>query len=157
MLHRLYLPNPYRHALRDEIITLSKESPCAPSHNVGGWRSDDRFLERFEPATSWFADALRGAMKHLTGSTDLLAWAVVNPPGAYHGRHHHRLHYKWSGVYYVDPGGENSGRTIIELDGGEISIVPEHDLLIAFPVDTWHSVTPHGGDRPRITIAFDAR
>ncbi len=160
MLHRLYLPNPHRVELRDLLVQRSKVEPSHGSHSIGGWRTGADFLKSEHPAVSWLKRELAGALTRLPinfKTRQLEAWGGVAPPGAYHGRHIHRWGFAWSGIFYVDPGGEHSGRTIFEWKGEEIAVSPEPDLLVVFPFNVWHRVEPHGGDRPRVVIAFDAK
>lgn len=159
MLHKLYLPNPHRVELRDALVARSKAEPSHGTHNVGGWRSNDNLLDTDTPAIGWLKRELKSVLNNLPinfKTKTLRAWGVVNPPGAYHNRHIHRWGFSWSGIYYIDPGGDNSGQTILEIKGVEVAITPEPDLLIIFPFNIWHRVEPHGGDRPRVVISIDA-
>lgn len=58
-------------------------------------------------------------------------------------------------MYYLEPGGNNSARTVFETADGHVSIAPERDLAIVFPANLWHSVEPHPNNEVRITIAFN--
>ena len=39
----------------------------------------------------------------------------------------------------------------------ELTVVPEAGLMVGFPATLRHYVTPHAGDRERITIAFNLK
>jgi uncharacterized protein (TIGR02466 family) len=117
---------------------------------------------------------------HLTASgvlavnadVDTESWANVSSRGGYHVVHSHSG-YSWSGVYYVDDGGarETDGgrielidpRTNVSIPGVEsqnearLSLTPKSGLMIMFPSWLQHYVTPHEGDRDRVSIAFNLR
>ncbi len=145
--------------LRVEILRREKLAPSHASHNVGGWRSPDDLLDWPLDAITLFRAgielAVDGAHRR-PGAFTFKAWAIVNRAGSYHKRHVHGSEPLWSGIYYVDTGGEPSARTLLELNGGVVYVAPEPGLMVLFPPMTWHSVEPHHGPNPRITIAFDA-
>jgi uncharacterized protein (TIGR02466 family) len=102
-------------------------------------------------------------------SWTLSAWANVNRAG-----HSNKLHTHpgatWSGVYYVDSGGEAEGSALYLSDPApsrsstffpnltsNVMIRPAAGLMVLFPSYLQHGVQPHRGDRPRISIAFNAR
>lgn len=102
-------------------------------------------------------------------------WANVNRNGHYNQLHVHP-NSTWSGVYYVDageapPDGNDyagaltlhspnlvMGNTFFTrvLPDREF-IRPETGLMILFPSFMQHSVEPYHGERPRISLAFNAR
>jgi uncharacterized protein (TIGR02466 family) len=109
------------------------------------------------------------------------AWANINRSGHGNGVHGHPGAY-WSAVYWVDDGGRGDDdtwggelefvdprgvmptllypalRMRIEgcLTAGFMSkMAPTAGTLVMFPSWLLHSVKPHRGDRPRISIAFN--
>ena len=159
MFHKLFLPNPHRQALRDMFVRRAHKEPTYGGHNIGGWRSDSNILDDSTPELSWLKRELKATLNNLPinfKTKALQAWGVVNPPGGYHARHVHRWGFAWTGIYYIDPGGDHSGRTMLEIKGVEVPVDPEPDLLIVFPYNLWHRSEPHGGTRERVVIAFDA-
>lgn len=154
MLNRFMIPDaPERIMLRDMLIARSEREPSAPSHCVGGWRTADDLFTLDLVATEW----LRNQIERQLLVTEIHAWGLVNKPGAYHRKHRHRDAFKWSGIYYVDPGGPGSGRTIFDVKPNTIIVEPKAGLLVVFESNVWHLVEPHRGLAPRVTIAFDAR
>jgi len=107
-------------------------------------------------------------------------WANVNAPGHSNAMHCHPG-CLWSGVYYPDPGGADApgsgGELMLEdprfptaymtvpdlllkrPDGkpmrSQFAIRPQAGLLVLFPSWLKHSVTPHKGDRDRVSIALN--
>ncbi len=157
-------PPTFHDALRIEILQRAASTPSHPSHNQGGWRSDDKLLD-------WPLDAVRALRTHLEQAVvevaattarryayKLRAWAIVNRDGSYHRRHVHGESV-WSGIYYVDPGdpGSDCACTVFETAPKPTRIAPVAGLMVVFPSMMWHSVEPHRGVGTRITIAFDAR
>lgn len=144
--------------LRAAILDHETRRPSFPSHNHGGWRSDQTLFDWPLPEVTFVRDFIQTAVAEVHGVPRLWAlkaWAVVNRRGCYHRRHVHTA--LWSGIFYLD-GGIGSARTIFEpAHAPDVYITPEPGLLVLFPSRTWHSVEEHNSDEPRITIAFDAR
>jgi uncharacterized protein (TIGR02466 family) len=103
----------------------------------------------------------------------LNAWANVNRMADFNQMHTHPG-ATWSGVYYVDHGEPDedaegtaihlfdpcASRTNIffpELSCQAITFRPQPGLMILFPGYVPHTVLPHRGGRPRISIAFNVR
>lgn len=104
------------------------------------------------------------------------AWANVNRTGHFNGLHYHEGGF-WSGVYYVAAESDGSGSGAILLHSPtqagiiaaniraplalqkafrqEIGIEPRPGILLIFPSWLEHSVNPHAGKAPRISVAFD--
>lgn len=144
-------------SLREEILRREKLAPSYPSHNVGGWRTPEDLLDSPHDAIAQLRDRILWAVAQVDPRPfTFRGWAVVNRAGSYHKRHVHGDGVIWSGVYYVAPGGPPSARTSFELPTGVEYVTPEPSLMVMFPATTWHSVEPHHGPEPRITIAFDA-
>lgn len=144
--------------LRAEILRREKLAPSHASHNVGGWRSSDDLLDSPLDAIAFLRTRITQAVVEVHQPLVpfvLKAWAIVNRAGSHHKRHIHGSEPLWSGIYYVDPGGAPSARTLFELNDETIYVEPEPGLMVLFPPMTWHSVEPHRGPGSRITIAFD--
>lgn len=150
--------------LREAVLHLERSRASAPSLNRGGWRSGE-ILSWRAPCARALRDAILDCAQVEIGirPTHLEGWAMVNRPGDHHPRHVHQGAL-WSGVYYVDPGGEPHAPTVFEASADlEISVVPAPGRLVLFPGDMWHRVDrlacPGGAqaESPRVTIAFDVR
>jgi hypothetical protein len=153
-------PSTFHDALRTEILRREATTPSCLSHNKGGWRSEEDVLEWALDEVHTLHDHIRDAVAEVAPSRRVLpfkfrAWAVVNRDGAYHRRHFHHAS-TWSGIYYLDPGGD-CACTVFETAADPIRIAPVPGLMVVFPSTTWHSVEAHRGNGTRITIAFDAR
>lgn len=171
--------------LRDAILAHQQTHPSVERTNVGGWHSESGRLEfcgaaggrllhhmqeMAEEATRrLFADSARQVEPM---SWTLSAWANVNWQG-----HSNKMHTHpgatWSGVYYVDTGdtgNEAEGSALYLSDpapartgtffpnlASNVLIRPAPGLMVLFPSYLQHGVQPHRGDRPRISIAFNAR
>ena len=152
--------------------------------NIGGWHSRTDFLDYPDPAvaalTTWItwavtqmidATAGRGSFK---GTMSLSGWATICRAGAYHAPHSHP-DSAWSGVYYVDAGTNETGRSlagVLEfLDpragveavtapgdpyGEPVRVRPEAGLIVIFPSWLYHWVHPYTGHTPRIAVSFNA-
>lgn len=144
--------------LRDQILARESRAPSYPSNNVGGWRTPEDMFVKPSQAAAHLQERARRAVEDAAPGVklELRAWAVVNRQGTFHRRHAHGSGAVWSGIYYVDPGGEPSARTCFELPTGTVYVAPVAGLMVLFPSNVWHSVEPHQGSGARITIAFDA-
>lgn len=147
--------------LRGEILRRAVAEPTFSSRNVGGWRSqDDLFewpLEQAAQLRSRFAEVVAKLPSRKDPRTyRYRAWAIVNRAGSYHQRHAHG-ESTWSGILYIDGGGQPSARTVFEIDGKDVFVTPEPGLMTVFPSRTYHRVEPHLGRGERVTIAFDAQ
>lgn len=173
--------------LRSVILARMAADPGISRSNLGGWHSDTDMLQwGGEPARRLALATLHlcGAHTHdkaLRGATPrfemgLEMWANVSPPGASNQAHAHPG-CVWSGVYYVDDGGDaDSGKLVLHdprfpmnrmaapdlifaADGVSeemrVEISPEPGKLIAFPSWLMHSVKAHAGARARISIALN--
>jgi uncharacterized protein (TIGR02466 family) len=108
------------------------------------------------------------------------AWANVNERGDYNMIHNHAGGV-WSGVYYVDPGAYDpehptSGvisfrsptmaalatnnlrvpESVRRLFPADHPVRPQYGLMLIFPSWLDHQVYPYRGDRPRISVSWDA-
>jgi uncharacterized protein (TIGR02466 family) len=101
-----------------------------------------------------------------------VAWANISAAGNGHSAHTHPG-ATWSGVYYVDAGDADHGKSgLLELSDpclsrangflphvlpSSIRIHPRAGLMVLFPSFISHAVLPHGGVGARISIAFNFR
>ena len=172
--------------LRERILSHAAQDSGVQATNVGGWHSangDLEFLgELREPLYQRMLAMVNEATGRLAGDRGLpsiavrwsfLAWANISETGAFNTMHTHPG-MTWSGVYYVDTGespGQNDSGILKFMDpspGSAASflpflaratpqIQPVAGLMLLFPSYVPHSVLPHRGDRPRISIAFNFR
>jgi uncharacterized protein (TIGR02466 family) len=170
--------------LRRTILAYEREHKAGRAKsNVGGWQSEAGQLEWCGDAGKtlvryMFAladEATRQLLSEYTPNPPRMqwkldAWVNVNRPGDFNRTHAHPG-ATWSGTYYVDPGAPDDpeGTPINLLNACQGSAVsffpnlvpsgifvrPEPGLMILFPGYLPHSVFPHHGKRPRISIAFN--
>lgn len=173
-------------ALKDVIHKNKTEADGVARSNILGWHSDSEMLRwGGEPAKQLGLAMLQVCGRH----TDDVAmrsgqpryemamemWANVSPAGASNQMHCHPGCI-WSGVYYVDDGGDRSSALVL-LDsnyptnrmyapdlqfvaGGEQfpvrhEVEPEPGRMVIFPSWLSHAVKPHKGPRDRISIAMN--
>lgn len=157
--------------------------------NLGGWHSAANMTDwGGEPARALANFAVAEVSAHMIdiakrGKRDfnwgIEMWANVNRPGDANQLHCHPAAY-WSGVFYVDPGGDGErtgGELLLEdprypmaymtvpdlvlrhADGSPMAsqypLRPEAGLLVLFPSWLRHSVRPHGGSRERVSVALN--
>ncbi len=172
--------------LSERILAQERQHPGMDLTNRGGWHSDPGNLEfcglpgrqlirqigeMIEEATlRLYAEFGR---QPEPSNWAFSIWANVNRCGDFNQLHTHPG-ATWSGVYYVDHGettleaegtaihlfDPNPARTNIffpELSASEVLFKPDPGLMILFPSYVPHAVLPHRGERPRISIAFNAR
>ena len=96
------------------------------------------------------------------------AWSVrLRPGGGHHVDHVHQQGWL-SSAFYVDlppavgAGGREGwikfgepGVPTAPALAAEHAVKPEPGLLVLFPSYMWHGTLPFGGDRPRLSMAFD--
>lgn len=194
LIGRFRIPNAQdvNRRLRELVLDREKKEPNHQFANVGGWHSRGNFLETADPAIemlkNWMAEGVQtmiaGTMEQMRagginrpfqGSMSIYAWANVSRRGNYHSMHNHPGS-AWSGVYYVDTGGEagpqypQSGvidlldpRPFTEMVytpgepyGQKYPIRPDAGMMLLFPGFLYHFVHPHFGDGERISIAFNS-
>ena len=168
-----------------QVLVLAEEARYGSlgRSNIGGWHSRTDFLDYPDPAvaalTTWItwavtqmidATAGRGSFK---GTMSLSGWATICRAGAYHAPHSHP-DSAWSGVYYVDAGTNETGRSlagVLEfLDpragveavtapgdpyGEPVRVRPQAGLIVIFPSWLYHWVHPYTGRAPRIAVSFN--
>jgi uncharacterized protein (TIGR02466 family) len=107
------------------------------------------------------------------GMLGIKAWANVSRKGNYHRIHNHPAS-AWSGVYYVEAGGDSPGHPlsgVLELCdprpftemvatpgspfGQRVIFRAEAGMMVLFPSWLYHFVNPFFGDGERISIAFN--
>jgi len=175
-------------ALKETILARKEVSEGLTRSNVLGWHSDSKMLKWGGAA----AQTLALAMMTLCGqhTKDLGAksgraryrmavdmWANISPAGASNQYHAHPS-CLWSGVYYVDDGGDPEGGPLVLLDprfpmnkmygadlvfadeNGEhqntkVRLSPTPGRLVIFPSWLMHGVRPHSGLRDRISVAMN--
>lgn len=168
--------------LRQLILKREKIEQSVTRSNQGGWQSAPDFFRWKAPPVAalerHIGHAVNIATLHVTRQPklnfqmELYGWATVNRSGHYNSVHVHPM-ATWSGVYYVDPGDEN-----MESQSGVLEFVhpvaasvmtffpnvlpsarlvqPKEGMLIMFPSYLQHSVRLYRGEKPRISIPFNA-
>lgn len=174
-------------ALAEAIQKHKAQSQGLARSNILGWHSDTEMLK-------WGGEAAKSlalAMLQLCGSRTndvglkgnqpryemgMEMWANVSPAGASNQFHAHPGCI-WSGVYYVDDGGDPSSALVLmdpnfpmnrmyapdlqfvgengERFPSRQEIEPEPGRMVIFPSWLNHAVKPHNGPRERISIAMN--
>lgn len=172
--------------LRRRILACAAQHAGVQASNGGGWHSAYGQLEFLGDAREPLLERMQLMVNNATtrllsevGSRpqtlkwSFHAWANVSNTGDFNASHTH-AGMTWSGVYYVDagdtPGLQDSGalRLTNPISGSGASFLPRlvpvcteiqpvAGLMILFPSYLAHSVHPHRGSRPRISIAFNFR
>ncbi|MEJ0068844.1 MAG: TIGR02466 family protein [Pseudomonadota bacterium] len=172
--------------LRDRILEQARRHPGKERTNIGGWHSETGVLEFCGSAgkqligriSAMTEEATRRLYAQFGRSPERLdwvlsAWANINRRGDFNNLHMHPG-ATWSGVYYVangeadpdadgtainlaDPSPARSNVFFPELTSANVLFKPAPGLMILFPSYVPHSVPPHRGDGPRISIAFNLR
>jgi uncharacterized protein (TIGR02466 family) len=172
--------------LRARILEYAGQDRGVANTNVGGWHSASGQLEflgdlRDELFTRMGAMVNEGTHRlvqdrramPLTPTWSVSAWANVARSGDFQTTHTHPG-ATWSGVYYVDSGDEEGSRAsgkLLFLDPAPAApasffprlsrttpeVLPVAGLMILFPSYVPHTVSPHKGSRPRISISFNFR
>jgi len=174
-------------ALKEVIQENKSQSAGVARSNILGWHSDTEMLRwGGEPAKTLGLAMLQtcGQRTDDVGMKDgqpryemaMEMWANVSPAGASNQMHCHPGCI-WSGVYYVDDGGDASSALVLldpnyptnrmyapDLqfvgDEGERfpvrhEIEPEAGRMVIFPSWLNHAVKPYNGPRERISIAMN--
>jgi len=182
---------PVNAELRRLILEREAASPAAvQKSNAGGWHSRSDLMNWPDPAVralrGWIMEAVNavvdasvelmragGMSRPFAGSLQLVAWANVSRKGNYHRIHNHPGSC-WSGVYYVDDGGEVVGQPlsgVLELldprpftemvptpgdpFGQKALVRPKAGSMVIFPGWLYHFANPYLGEGERISIAFN--
>lgn len=99
-------------------------------------------------------------LRALSAEWSLTLWGTILRPGGEVGPHIHAPNWL-SGVYYPEFAGEDGAFAIgllpEELGGGGTPVIrqPRAGRMILFPSYLWHATLPFGGERERISFAFD--
>ena len=175
-------------ALRDTILARKAVHEGINRSNILGWHSDNKMLKWGGEAAQHVANMMMqicGQHTHDLGAANnrhryrmaIDMWANVSPAGASNQYHAHPS-CLWSGVYYVDDGGDEQGGPLMLLDprfpmnkmysadlvfvdekgarsNTKERIEPKPGRLVIFPSWLTHGVRPHAGPRDRISIAMN--
>ncbi len=174
-------------ALADVIRENKARSPGVARSNILGWHSDSDMLQWGGEAAKTLGLAMLQTCGQRTDDVGMRdgqprfemameMWANVSPAGASNQMHSHPGCI-WSGVYYVDDGGDDSSALVL-LDAnypmnrmyapdlqfvgqnGERfpvrhEIAPKAGCMVIFPSWLNHAVKPNNGPRERISIAMN--
>ena len=183
-LHRPQWPAHLDIDLASLILAAEQRTGSSLRSNIGGWRSGNDLLEWPHAAITDFSDMVSNAVGQLIraavgpvgfdGVLKLSAWANLLRHSNYNTLHAHP-ESAWSGVYYVDVGDATTSDAlsgVLELRdprpgvemvpapgwpfGNPLGIAPETGLMVLFPSWLYHQVHPYLGQRPRLSIAFNA-
>ena len=165
-------------AIGAQILERSRTIPSMRRGERTGWQSANDLFQ-WSPETGALgklvADAVMSAHDHTLHEIALFGWANLFTRGVYFNPHVH-ADSAWSGVYYLDAadsgddaGGmlmlrdprAGAGMTIADSNGFDSAsayeVRPHTGELVIFPAWLLHWVTPYQSDRPRISVAFNAR
>ena len=173
--------------LRTVILDRRAASRGVRYSNVGGWHSEPDFeawsgdagktltnmvIEQVNRATQHYLRTMRASQRRIVWRITM--WANVNEAGHYNRSHTHPG-ATWSGVYYVDAGdepteGSEAGTLVLhhpnlaaagwffpDITPQAHYVRPRAGLMMLFPAFLAHEVRPYGGQRPRISVAFNAK
>lgn len=173
--------------LRTVILAQEQKDGGEVRSNAGGWHSKGDLDRWAGPAGQELIGRVGAQINQATGlyykQTNgkdairwrLTLWANVNRNGQFNRVHIHPG-CTWSGVYYVDPGDApadgmaDSGAFVLQhpnlgavmsffpdLTPQSFAVQPRPGLCLVFPSYLPHEVYPYRGQRPRISVAFNAR
>jgi uncharacterized protein (TIGR02466 family) len=185
LLH--HWPTDLNAALKDVILGRQRSDGGTSYSNVGGWHSSADFeawsgkpgARLVEMVGAQINQATAEHYRTFQGKGGLVwritLWANVNRAGDYNRSHIHPG-ATWSGVYYVDEGDPppedrpEAGMLVLhhpnvaaafgffpELTPTTHAIRPRAGLMVVFPATLSHEVRPYLGERPRISVAFNAK
>lgn len=160
--------------VREQVLAASERLPSVTRGEArGGWQSSEDLLE-WSPELRQVAELLVEAISSLRPDAPglhLVAWANVLRAGDFFSPHRH-AGSAWSGAWYVDVGDGPGGRLVLEDpragagvldsplldpgDGAALALAPQSGTLVVFPGWLQHHVTPYAGERPRISLSFNA-
>lgn len=175
-------------SLREVVLRQKALSKGLERSNILGWHSDNKMLRwGGEPARRLGKTMMQlcGRYTNDAGAKDgasrfrmaIEMWANISPAGSSNQYHAHPS-CLWSGVYYVDDGGDPEGGPLVLLDprfpmnkmyyadlafmdekGAQQNtkerILPTPGRMVIFPSWLMHGVRPHSGPRDRISIAMN--
>jgi uncharacterized protein (TIGR02466 family) len=166
--------------LASTIVHASQTRPTVPRGEVHGWQSDNTFFQwdaHTRKLGGIVAEAVMTTVREHAPVEDiqLAGWANVFSRGVFYNPHTH-ADAAWSGTYYVDAGDsdEKTGGMLMFRDpragaGMVLTASNVHDNadtfrvrpvtgeLLIWPAWLLHWVTPYEGNRPRLSVAFNAR
>jgi len=162
----------------EQIAARALTMPSVPRGERTGWQSEADLLG-WTPELHRVGDLCSQAIAAVAepGSDNiyLSAWGNVLRRGDYFTPHTH-ANSVWSLVLYVDAGDSSAdaggalvlrdprsgagmvhGPTSVHDMACTFQLVPRTGMLVVFPAWVVHWVVPYRGDRPRISIALNAR
>jgi uncharacterized protein (TIGR02466 family) len=175
--------------LKQRILERAASHPSVLKSNRGGWQSDTDFADWAGPegqamlavasdiATKISAVQTADGFAPAEFAWKMNAWANVNRAGNTNDMHTHAGAY-WSGAYYVDDGGVDSGGAFEMMDprgvtpmmyaplvrigikgcltaGASETYQPKTGDMVLFPAWLFHAVQPYLGSGTRISVAFN--
>lgn len=181
---------PINAELKRLILERERLEPSQKYANAGGWHSQADLFDWPSSAITTLRGWITEAVGHMASSVVEMmrasmgrnappysfrykAWANISRAGNYHRQHNHPGSC-WSGVYFVDNGGDAPGHPLSGLleildprpftemiatpgdpCGQKAIIRPEPGTIAVFPGWIYHFVNPHCGPGERISIAFN--
>lgn len=173
--------------LRAVVLAREQVDTGTRYSNVGGWHSTADFeswsgapgQKLIEMVGAQVNQATADYYRLFGGKGRILwritLWANVNRAGDFNRNHIHPG-ATWSGVYYVDAGDAppaerpEAGQLVLhhpnvaaafgffpELTPATHAIAPHSGRMVVFPATLPHEVRPYLGQRPRISVAFNAK
>jgi len=162
----------------EQILARSTTHPGVARGERTGWQSEADLLG-WTPALHRVGDlcsqAIAAVAEPASENIYLSAWANVLRRGDYFTPHTH-ANTVWSVVLYVDAGdsaadvggvlclrdpragaGMVHGPTNVHDTACTFQLTPRTGVLVVFPAWVVHWVVPYRGERPRISIAVNAR
>ena len=176
--------------LRETILQRAASGEGVKLSNDGGWQSTADFADWSGAPGAHLLDTAVQVANSATGlqtptglevggpAWKINAWANVNGPGHANNAHHHPAAF-WSGVYWVDMGGDETCGGEFEMQdprgvlpsfyapqlrytlpgclsaGGQDFFTPQAGMLVLFPAWLVHAVRPYTGSALRISVAFN--
>jgi len=169
--------SPYFPVWQAALETRRKENPISAGRsNKGGWNSDLTLLTDpvFAPLLETSQSAVSYVFHQMLPGRELQfrleAWANIHDPGAFNERHLHPNVLLSACFYLAVPPGSGAisfhdprpAVVASVFQGAGINthqkayIEPHEGMLVLFPNWLEHSVEPHEGQAPRISIAMNA-
>ncbi|MFC3227222.1 TIGR02466 family protein [Marinibaculum pumilum] len=136
-------------ALRPRILEREKQASGNVISNVGGWQSEDDFLDWSGAEGAQVIEAGKALASRLTAARDgrspkpawrVHAWANINRAGQWNDGHAHPGNF-WSACYYVDDAGAGDDPAL----GGEFEIQDPRGLAPAMYAPGLVFDMPDGG------------
>lgn len=133
------------------------EREAHPTSSLGvqdnGWASRKLDVDHEQWPLNYFASQVRSLLYEITNTdAELDYWYVLMNNGGEIHKHDH-AQSDWAACLYPESVGEDDGG-LIEFDTGLI-VRPHAGLVVLFPGDLSHRVTPYTGIRSRLSIPFN--